>query len=271
MTATQPRITTYIVLMLLLGALPAQAWGQDTGRVVDEIRAAYQQLDYEAAVERARAALAEDDGLTLAARTEIHSILALIAYTRGDLDEARRHFNLALDLDPAHTLDPLLVSPKIVSFFDEVRAERRRSATETTGGPEIRYVVVRDNRPDAALRSMVLPGWGQLYKGERTKGWALAGLWGLNASAVVVAHLQAERSRNAYLDETNAAEVAARYDTYNSWHRARNSLLLGAAGIWLYSYVDALLSPGERPAQAYRPGPVSVLPSRTGLSLRLHF
>lgn len=266
-----PRAPAWLVgVVLWCACLPASAPpARAQEAVVDSVRAAYQRLAYDVAETRARAALA-GEALRLDQRTELHTLLAIIAFTQNEVEAARRAFNLALDLTPDLQLDPLLVSPKILAFFDEVKQTRRPVRPEGEGEAEanLRYVVVRDVRTDAALRSMLLPGWGQLYKGETVKGWTLAGLFGGGAAASAYAHLRWLRARDAYLEEGDPDLIASQYRTADAWFKVRNNLAVGVAGVWLVSYVDALLHGPPAPPRTAR---LSVLPGPDRLGLRVAF
>ncbi len=226
----------------------APAWGQvDHG--LDAIWEAYQQFEYAAARELAKAALdAYDDPANLA---EVHVILGLISFSENRALEAHLQFREALRLNRNVELDPLLVSPKILDFFEEVRAGLAQAGEQERLDPGVvpRYVLVPDRRVEGTLRSMVLPGWGQLYKGERTKGVVLLGVWGFMAAGSLTAHVLRQQAQDTYLEAGTSEEALDRYDTFNRRHKARNALFLGAAGVWFISYVDALITdnrPRER-------------------------
>jgi tetratricopeptide (TPR) repeat protein len=251
---------------LLLGEGRALAQsGTDPVGLLGAMRDAYERLDYGTAERHAREALEAHDALSADQLVEAHTTLGLILYARNEPLEAREQFEAALSLDPALTLDPLLVSPKTLAFFEEVRA-RFEGEEDAEREPVIRYVRVYDPRPAATTRSLVLPGWGQLYKGERSKGWALIGLWGTTAAGALTAHVLRSQARSDYLEATDPAEIAERYDTFNTWHHTRNALVLGAAAVWGYAALDALVVGGpERRAVRLAPGPGA------GLGLRVSF
>ena len=254
----------------MLAALPAH--GQPSGAaVVAEIRQAYERLDYAEAEAKAREALAANADFTVDQLVELHTLLALIAFSDNREAEARAQFLSALTLNPDLELDPLLVSPKILAFFDELRRDRRRAAPEEDPAAAIRYVRVEDPRAAAAMRSLLLPGWGQQYKGQKTKGWILTGLWSVAAAGTVVAHIRRKQTRDAYLAETNPDLVPARYDTFNTWHKARNNLALATALLWAYSYFDALLFRPAPPAGRRLLITADPLSARPRLWLRLRF
>lgn len=236
----------------VLASWNAPAYGQSTTPPrVETIWSAYQQLNYAAAADSARAALDAYDAYSRNELAEIHTILGLIEYSQNQPQDARDQFTAALSLNSDLTLDPLMVSPKILTFFEELRDEfSQMRSNETPSADAVRYVIVEDRRSEAALRSMVLPGWGQLHKGDRAKGVVLLGLWGTLAGGTVAAHLLRADAGRAYDAARTPADALDRFGTFNTWHKTRNALLLGTAGVWVYSYVDALITGG--PAQGSR-------------------
>lgn len=246
------RVAFLIAGWALLAGVPAAQ--PDAAGLLRAMQDAYARFDYETAEQRAREALDAYDALSPDHLVQVHTTLGLLLHARNEPLEAEEHFAAALSLDPDLALDPVLVSPKTLEFFDEVRA--RRALSDPAGRePSVRYVRVYDPRPAATLRSLAVPGWGQLYKGERAKGWVLVGAWGALAGGTVAAHVIRAGARQEYLDATNPDEVAARYDTFDAWHRARGALALGAAAVWAYAALDALALGGGRDgaadAQAY--------------------
>lgn len=254
-----------MVLGLCAWVGPVQA--QQTGEaVVEAVRAALQQFAYAEAEQRARAALAEPDRFSPDQLTTLHALLGQVAYAQGEELEARQQFGAALSLNPRLELDPLLVSPKIIAFFEEVKQSwTPPDPEERLADAAPRYVVVPDPRPAAALRSMLVPGWGQLYKGDRRKGWVLLGVWAGTVAATGTAHLARARAEEAYLDERDPTRVDAQYRTFDRWHKTRNNLALAAAAVWVVSYVDALVADGQGPeAGEFRRVEVYLTPGRTG-------
>ena len=232
-----------LVLSALIGLLccPVLAQPASPEAQRDSLRAAYERFEYDRAEAFARAILGRYAEHPPGTIVEAHTTLGILLFARGADVEARQQFADALALDPTLRLDPLLVSPKTVEAFEAVRREaeaRRLPAAQDP--PPARYVLVRDPRPGAALRSMVVPGWGQFHKRERAKGWAFAGAFVLTAGGFVGAHLQRGRAEDAYLAEDDPARVAERYEAFNTWQRTRGVLGLAAGAVWLASTLDAL-------------------------------
>lgn len=267
------RVLLSLLIALCLGGLyPAQtAWAQEgNAKVLADIRSAYDGLDFPVAEARIETALENFERFLPAELTEIHVVYALILFARNDLAGAREQFGQALQLSPSLTLDPVDTPPQLLAVFDELKADYAREAGEAGGEAEIRYLVLQDPRASAALRSMVVPGWGQLYKGERKKGFVLAGLWTLTAGGTLVAHLSRQQARDLYLDATTQAQALDRFQDYSTWHKVRNNFLLGAVGVWAYSYLDAILRGNPMPAPATGLQ-VSLLPAPTNPTLSLNF
>ncbi|MEX0747105.1 MAG: DUF5683 domain-containing protein [Rhodothermales bacterium] len=246
-----------ILALLLTLLLSASANAQPVrSEVLEEIQQAYRDLDYDTADRKAREALDQYGDFTVGQLTDLHTILGLIAYNRSDFLEARRQFISAIQLTPDLELDPLLVPPKILTYFDSVKDELQTGGIETAPAAS-RYVFVRDPRPDAAVRSMLLPGWGQLYKGHKLKAWALSGAWVATVAGALWSHRMRTIAREDYREAENQDDIEILYDRYNRWHKTRNALAQGAVVVWIVGYVDALLTDAANSAsQGPLAGPV---------------
>ncbi|MDZ7267356.1 MAG: DUF5683 domain-containing protein [candidate division KSB1 bacterium] len=105
----------------------------------------------------------------------------------------------------------------------------------------------------AALRSLVIPGWGQYYNGQKIKaGLALAGEVGLLGTALYW---------NSRAGEARQRGDQANQLLYEDW---RNGCYWGLAALIVYSmldaYVDAQLSDfDESPVLAASPAPAVML------------
>lgn len=258
------RIGILVLCVLVWLAVDAQA--QDPAAVVAQIEEAYRQLDYEEAELIAIEALARYSDFTVEQLTEIHIFMALVAYNRGELARSRRQFLAALQLTPDLELDPVFVPPKIQEFVQEIRTDVT-TASEVTQ-PAARYLLIRDPRADAALRSMLMPGWGQFYKGHSVKGYVFAGLFGVSSAAAVFAHVRRAEARGAYEDGGNLQKQDS-YDAYRDWNQTRNGFLATAALVWAVSYVDALLTAPAR--TSFGSISMSARAAPTSLSVRVRF
>lgn len=92
-------------------------------------------------------------------------------------------------------------------------------------------------------RSLV-PGWGQLYKGQKVKGACIMGGEVLLIGSVIVS----ENLRSSYIKKMK--EQPKFFQTYNSkadnWANIRNVCIGAAAALYVYNLIDAAVSPGAR-------------------------
>jgi len=110
--------------------------------------------------------------------------------------------------------------------------------------------VVLRSKKDAVFRSVLIPGWGQIYNRQPVKGFVILGAEvGLFASALAF-HLAGEKAYRDYTGKTSAgslgsdptAEAQRLYDTAALRFRLRNTMLYVAGGLWLANIVDAYIS-----------------------------
>lgn len=239
--------------------------------VLDSIRTAYQRIDFDAAKTHIEHALDTFDQFSPSQLTDVHTYYARVLFSENDRSGARRQLMFALQLSPTLKLDPLETSPKLLALFDEVLAEMASAPAAGTAEPAVRYLIVDDPRSGATMRSMVLPGWGQLYKNERRKGALLIGLWSATAGGTLAAAVLRRRAEERYEDALLPADIQDRYRTFNTWHLVRNNLFLSAVGVWAFSYVDALLV-WKAPSAGLPVAGVQVMPvpgnTRVALSIR---
>jgi len=92
---------------------------------------------------------------------------------------------------------------------------------------------------NAAIRSAILPGWGQGWNEQEKKGWILFGIFMASACTAFYFNNEAEKSYRSYSEI--GAPGGSEYDDYKrNFDTAR---ILGTVAVltWLYAIVDAYL------------------------------
>ncbi len=227
-----------------LAALPLFA--QSSEATLAEMRLAFQQLNYMAAKACGEKALQNWQKLAPQNLIEVYRVLGIIAYTEGDFFEAKKYFEAALSLDADLKLDSLYISPKIQKFLREVK--ENLTAHNGHAPVALRYVAVPDSRPAAAMRTLLFPGLGQLQKHQPRKARVMMIAASAGLATTGVLYFRREAARESYLSATTIARAATTYKRYNLFNRARNGAAVATAGIWLYSFFDALLAAPNQPA-----------------------
>jgi len=109
---------------------------------------------------------------------------------------------------------------------------------------------------NAAVRSLLVPGWGQMFNGQPYKGVALF----LATGGALAAGLAVEDKADGTYRDYSAKGVPgdALYDDYKREKNQSTFLLATAAGLWIYAVVDAyaqarVLPPAQARAAQNRP------------------
>lgn len=133
-------------------------------------------------------------------------------------------------------------------------------------------------RADAAYRSLVAPGWGQVYNRQPVKGAIFGTAAVLTAGLAVGYHVKATNLEQDYkskvtpgqLGSDPAGAAAALRSDANQAYQTRNAFLYGAAAVWVVAVADAYLFgvDGERVAQGLALAPS---PADAGLGVALAY
>lgn len=93
-------------------------------------------------------------------------------------------------------------------------------------------------------RSVIIPGWGQMYKGSMGKGIAILG-----AEVVAVGGIVAfESMRKSYVKKAKTQPQFAQqyYSKASNMGNIRTGFIVAAGAIYVYNLVDAIVAPGAR-------------------------
>ncbi|HEX9953422.1 MAG TPA: hypothetical protein VGB53_16750, partial [Rubricoccaceae bacterium] len=96
-------------------------------------------------------------------------------------------------------------------------------------------------RAGAALRSAVLPGWGQIHRGDRGRGVAFAVGVGTAAASTLGAHLAYGAARDRYTRATAQEDIAQTGRTIDRLYRLRGNLAIATAVGWAAQIAEALV------------------------------
>jgi hypothetical protein len=162
-------------------------------------------------------------------RAEAHRIYGLALFLLGLRAESEAALLAYLKLEPDAHLDPALVPPDALVFFEDVRA---RHAGE---------LIQRRPRPRAkkSWALNLLPPFGQFQNGDRAKGWILA----ISGVALLAANL----TTYAMLTSMCSSEERACDDPGTARTLRAVNITSGVAlvGVYLYGVVDGYIGYGR--------------------------
>ena len=169
-------------------------------------------------------------------------MLAVSQYSINLFNESKKSFLEILKLNPEYILDPVRTSPKIIHFYDEIKASFTEKMVEKT--TVIQHDTLRllyDSEKilrNAMVRSSILPGWGNFYLNDHQKGFLLTSLSTIALSSAIYFSIDCADKRSEYLDEVNTLQIESKYDSYNRTFKIRNLCLTSFGVIWIYSQID---------------------------------
>jgi hypothetical protein len=137
-----------VVCLALLGQSPA--WAAVESDTVLAAISAYEQLDYDKAIDLCKRALKES--LTREEQVVTRRTFAFALAAQGRLDEARQSFLGLLRMDPNYELDRT-VAPRLRALFEEARRQMATAAPSSeansgmTGALDVRVPPARDGHP----------------------------------------------------------------------------------------------------------------------------
>lgn len=95
-------------------------------------------------------------------------------------------------------------------------------------------------------RSMIVPGWGQFYKGSKAKGAMFLGGTAALAGGMVYCQSRITNSRNLAAQTYNPEHLRIYSRRISNLSTARNVCIGAAAALYVWNLVDAVVAPGAR-------------------------
>lgn len=225
--------------------------------------------------------LRQNQGLLLVERARLGSILSEIKLGEMGVVDAATAPKLGKLADAqalvlgsvADAGDRFIVNARVVATET---SETLASASEAISAGTLialsSEAVVLRTKKDAVFRSLLVPGWGQVYNRQPVKSAVFGALAAGTLGTAIWFHVQGTKAERDYdrlvtagqLGSDPASRAAAlRADAEDSY-RTRNAFLWAAAGAWLVNVADAYLFgiDGDRlvdgVAVAPRPGGVEL-------------
>ncbi|OGU35979.1 MAG: hypothetical protein A2068_13265 [Ignavibacteria bacterium GWB2_35_6b] len=246
---------------------------------LDEIRDNYKSFNYQKVIDLSQTLL-NDNSLTKEEIIELQTMNAVSYYSLNDETSARKSFIEILKLENSYSLDPAFISPKIITLFETTKKDfnqiyvgkvedtKTENKTEENPGQSIQNYL-----PDNSymFKSIVLPGWGHLSRGNNTKGFII-GTASLAALGTMIYYaVDAGDKEKQYLNETDPILIQQKYSSYNSSYKTRNTLIAAYAAIWLFAQLDLFVFDTGYDSSTLSISPVLNQQNNLSLSLQLQF
>lgn len=217
-------------------------------KIVNEIEMKLGLFQYEEVIRLADSLFNSNSVIDVQDKIKLKLMSGIAAFSLGDEDKAKQSFIDLLKLDSAYKPDPVKVSPKIISFFENIKNEYFSYVgyTDLNSGKSTELSLInpgilrieKDILFNSAIRSVVFPGWGHIYAGSTTTGWILAGLNTAALSSMIYFIIDTNEKEASYLNETDKNFIQSKYDDFNKSYQTRNWLIAASALIWIYTQID---------------------------------
>lgn len=236
-----------LVLIILADLLYAQE-----SNLFNKIKAEFINFQYKELIKDADELLKNGPDYDSSTVIEVYRMKAVSHFSLMQDKEAENSFRKILELDTAFSLDPYQNSPKIIQFFSDLKLTyisglKKIEEEKILIKPDTVYItkevqvpIRQESANPKIIRSLILPGWGHLYSGEKTKGWFLASLGSLSFLSSLYFTIDASSKEKLYSNETNLNRINTRYNDFNTSYKIRNISLLTFAAVWIYSQLDIL-------------------------------
>jgi hypothetical protein len=222
---------TLLSLLLLASVSPGVAHAVGAIGALSEAQARLNAGDYYEARELT-APLLEDESLARADRAEALRLNGLARFFLGDRAGAEESLLAFLEMEPEAHLDPALVPPLGVAFFEDVRNRHWAEISKFRKKPA---------RRGYAVANLLPFGFGQFQNGDRVKGYTLLTAEVLLGATALTTYIVL--SANAKPDGTNDLPSAPAVQSIN---QAAFVLFVGA---WIYGSIDGYLGWRRREAE----------------------
>jgi hypothetical protein len=186
--------------------------------------------------------LLEYANLNDSAYAEIHKCIAFSLIAQGKSGLAKERFAMLLSLLPAYSLDPVLTSPKILAIFNE--AKRAFLSSKKTNQETIKIPPNASSFP-VSYRTILFPGWEQLYTGRKTSGTIFLCTGILTLGSGLAFEILRTGARQDYLSERNTLLIDEKYNTYNRYYKAEIASFVAFAITYIASEFDVFASSGN--------------------------
>lgn len=96
-------------------------------------------------------------------------------------------------------------------------------------------------------RSALMPGWGQIYKKQKKKGYVLLGSGVLFITGALISQNMYSYNYNEAIKNIKHNETYLYYlDKADTWATIRNAAFVATGAIYIYSLIDAMASKGAK-------------------------
>ncbi len=218
---------------------------------LDKLNREFQIFNYSKVIILADSFIANSKEFSEDEMIEIFLLKGISHYSLSESESVKNSFNNILDYNQNYKINTSKVSPKIIREFENLRRKHK----QLNISQNLTSIVIRDTlyqvdtlilKPnnkfysEVVARSMVFPGWGHLYSGDKTKGWILTSANSVVLGSMLYFIYDTNQKESSYLNEVDISLVEEKYNDFDTSYKIRNSLIATYAILWIYTQIDIL-------------------------------
>lgn len=229
------------ILVLIISLYPSGTVVAQTPPFISaKLDSLYRARNYNELENYALRTLLRQDSLNVFDQAELHKYLGIVYIIQSREDEGREEFARWLKLDPKGYIDSFNFPPGIVQIYREVKS--------AMPPPEPKNAAVIQmekwkSTPASAVKSLIIPGWGQFLQGKSPKGYYLFAAQSVCIAGALVSQHNFNLADRAYHQETEVSQFDAKYDRMNDWNKARWSFFAASLAVYIYTQTDFFMLP----------------------------
>ncbi len=275
-------LNKFFLIITLIQIFFIPLYSQIQSRYETLLKQKYDEFNYKAVISLSDSILSEQKDLSKNDSLIILYYKAISSFNLWDIITSEKAFESILKIDENFSLDSINVSPKIVSYFSDLktkfetkkRKEKQNSSIKIDSILSIerlKYSLELQNYREAFWRNLILPGWGNIYLGKNLKGYLLAGAFTGSLFSSIYFIYNSNKKEKDYLSEINPELISEKYSSYNSAYKLKNLSLVLTAIIYIYSQFDFLLIDNLKLNQEFLNNVSFPQNSRSNLNLKATF
>jgi len=238
-------------IALIFCTLPVFVNAQQNSAKLDSLVQEFETFQYTRVIAIADSLLNTNSNFSDNQLIDIYRIKGISEFSLQDEGQAQISFRAILNIDTTFNLDSSKTSPKIISFFNNVKSkyltslskekELRLARQDSLKSSQINLEEsAEENLRKAMIRSLILPGLGHFYMGEKSKGIILTSFSTISLGSMIYFIIDANKKENEYRSETDPNLRPVRYTDFHNSTKLRNFSIITFAAIWIYSQIDIL-------------------------------
>ncbi len=172
----------------------------------------------------------------------IRTYIAFSYVALGNSKKAQLNFEYILNLNPNYDLKEEFVSPKIIEVFKDAQDKVRLLINES---PDY-YFFKRDrfdsrfSKSNLIIKSLIIPGWGQMDRGENSKAFTIGTVFFVSVAAGISSYFLMNEASNNYQNASNTEDATLLYNRYNNYSKLNRVLFDFSISTYIFNILDIL-------------------------------